>query len=476
MFISIALILAVVQCASSSQDQPERNLFILGPVNATIPGYRPVSNQMETKEAARYLRIQYWKKPPSNYNDDDPHGAVFRVPEDRIYFNISPGSHKNAERRRSIFRMIEAPGSNHWRPSTGADIPYLMRETGLLFHGFGLQQGQRRHPWVFPDIVLDHWANKSDGLYQQSVSYIKGNTRGKSMVATPVGILLDPQNPEVFTHLMGTKELYYLEAVRKFPIESPRRDQICAGRQGLLEASRAQYNAYNWRYVSYINGCYLGSITSNSRDEVDTMKKEDGVKFFLGSPLDHYKHAFTINQIFQRLSEVPANLFKRSRKNFECQDCLWNEAIISAPVDAILGVILWTDDVDTPVSRFAREHPRNKAGLWFTNACRALKRINPTAGCYQAINGYVREVPDGIPVNNGHQGEPYFPKGIAGQAPEIIDTVSHISVSGLNTISGFDLSTLSFILFAIFVLFLNYGYEDAESAEMLLKHREFNEP
>ena len=48
--------------------------------------------------------------------------------------------------------------------------------------------------------------------------------------------------------------------------------------------------------------------------------------------------------------------------------------IISAPVDAILGTIMWDTHSNVPVSRFGVNDPTNHAGFWFSHACRAVKR------------------------------------------------------------------------------------------------------
>jgi len=404
----------------------ERNIYMLAPVNQPPPGYRPLQDMAEAKRAAEYLGIPFWKNPPSHRNLDDPYGAVYRAPEERIYWNLAHGSRPSGNwyNRKLVYKKIQVAQDLIWKPTSGRDIPALLRDTGLLFHAFGVQQGLKQHPYRYPEEVLEHWQYKSDGLYQQSATFVMGNIAMENVVSSPVGILIDPSNPKVTVHLMGRKEMYYSAAVRKFPIESPKQDMICSQRQGLLEASRAQFNAYNWRVVTHINGCYLAPIIENSEQEAGMIRKADGVKFFLGSPLRALKDNFMQNQLYQ----ISNDYEKRSRKNVECVNCLWNEAIISAPVDAILGAIMWVANSDAPVSRFGVNEPTNNAGFWFSHACVAVKRINPSTKCYRVdITGKIIQSPDGSSPHSGLDEESrkkafeHFPKGIAGQTPEILE-------------------------------------------------------
>jgi len=66
-----------------------------------------------------------------------------------------------------------------------------------------------------------------------------------------------------------------------------------------------------------------------------------------------------------------------------------------AKTEAIIGVVLFADDPNQPISPFDSDEAKNNLGYWFRETCNGVKQINPTAKCYNVYKRKLRELPDG---------------------------------------------------------------------------------
>lgn len=397
-----------------------------------LEGHVDIADQLEARRAADELGLHFdkptmFKSARSNYRPEDPHGAIYKEDEQKVYFNIHRDNGRNKPpNRKVIYKRIDAEARS---PGSTDYITKTLLNTGLLYHAFGFEQGNSR-PVRYPEEVLQYWSSQG-GLYQQSATYVDTID---NVLPTPVGIVLNPDDPRVTVHLMGAKDLYYFPAVKKYP-SAGRLDQICMGHQGMAEASRAAYCAYNWRYVSFINGCYSTDIRTNHEHEAKVMNTEDDVKYFMGSPVRALRETRIEEQVLHTFGSSP----EKSRKGVECIDCLWNEVIFSAPMDAILGVFMWSDDENFIMSEgVQKKNPKNRSGYWFKLACEAIQKMNPAAKCFHVYQGelYERNNGSGVGPSLGnihlksppliddvHQSQFTTREYSSGQVPELFEDI-----------------------------------------------------
>lgn len=408
--------------------------LILDPLGEIPPNYRPIPDEVEARRAALYLGKEYWEDTPGDVNCADPPGAVFRAGMNDIYFNLyqGPPPTEYPNRVKVVYKQEDRNTS-----SSGSDVQELLGSTGLLYHAFGFNQGNKNNPFRYPKDILNHWSTELGGIYQQSFSLVHGMK--DDILASPVGILIDPDDPSIFVHAFGSKDMFYGDAVKKYPISRPRIDQICQQRQGLAEALRLGFNAYNWRYTLYINGCYKYFLDTLMPEFSKHIFGEDGVRYFLGKPSRLLRDSYMLSHILQSHSLGRP----RSRGKDECLECLWNDAIVSGPVERIIGVVLWADDPNTPVSMLNPSDKNGRSGFWFKQACESVKKINPEARCYHQIGDELIERPNGIPAElptSMTMPQPFkyiIPKSPVSLPPEILPKVTDKDVAPEFRLSSF---------------------------------------
>jgi len=394
--------LILVSSTSDQSSSPPR--YVLAPPGG-LKGYAPIQDFIEARKATSWLGIRFAQpriyprgEDPDNVFDvfqEDPHGAVYREDDDIIYFNVHKGNNKGKQSRKIVYKKSEKKKKG---PSTGADIPRLIDTTGVLYHPMGFAQGTKFRPWRMPKEVLEYWkSNPSRGIYQQSSTYLLNTS--PHMLPSKVGLILDPENPKVFIHMMGMKDLFYWPSMRKFP-GLGKLEYLCKQYQGLAEAGRAIYNAYNWRYATFINGCYATMIAGSFPEETNAVRfdapREERVRYFLGSPIGALKDTWRLERILQIEAQMGKKLPRQPRNGKEhCEECLWNDIIFSAPTEAIIGVVLFADDPNQQISPFDSDEPKNNVAYWFRETCVGVKKMNPTAKCYNVYKRKLRELPNG---------------------------------------------------------------------------------
>merc|ERR1719373_36393 len=106
-------------------------------------------------------------------------------------------------------------------PGRVLPLPELLTTSGLLYHGMGFEPNKDKS-WTYLQQKMAEWMSKGL-LYQESMTYVNSL---RPYIGSQVGILIDPQDPDVTIHIMGEKDLYYSKAIQEYP--SPGlRDGIC---------------------------------------------------------------------------------------------------------------------------------------------------------------------------------------------------------------------------------------------------------
>lgn len=293
-----------------------------------------------------------------------------------IFFSFLPAVFSAASSSRSPPEVSGLPGRV-------LPLPELLTTSGLLYHGMGFEPNKDKS-WTYPQQKMAEWMSKGL-LYQESMTYVNSL---RPVIGSQVGILLNPEDPDVTIHIMGEKDLYYSAAIKEYP--SPGLlDGICNGDQGIIEARRAFYNAANWQYTLYINQCYQEFI--QAKDANGELKKLR-VRYFSGSPIEALKLTENRAKHWQGLGYAPRRCVIGQGLFFENPSALWNEIIVSAPVTSIAGVVMWTEDPDDLISAYGTPDIGKYSQYWFDETCKAVQQVNPNAKMYRMVGGTLREV------------------------------------------------------------------------------------
>ena len=84
--------------------------WAIGPVEGLAGGV-PVQTIEETKQAAGALGIEYWGGDNGHSSGNDPKGAVYRVPDNDIFFNTHATGSMARNDRKLVYRLSRVADS-----------------------------------------------------------------------------------------------------------------------------------------------------------------------------------------------------------------------------------------------------------------------------------------------------------------------------------------------------------------------------